>query len=202
MLLQYLYVVLLLSNDERNDHYYNILTKILLENMGKKSELIKRIKLVASDVDGVLTDGGMYYSSKGDIQKKFHARDGMGISILKRNKIPTVIITKENNEIVRKWAAKMKVDRLFDGVKNKETLIPKLCNLYKLNKENIAYIGDDVNDLEIMKKIGFSVVPKDGNLEVKKIAKHICKINGGEGVLREVCDLIISTKFGTRKILY
>ena len=89
MLLQYLYVVLLLSNDERNDHYYNILTKILLENMGKKSELIKRIKLVASDVDGVLTDGGMYYSSKGDIQKKFHARDGMGISILKRNKIPT-----------------------------------------------------------------------------------------------------------------
>ncbi len=202
MLLQYLYVVLLLSNDERNDHYYNILTKILLENMGKKSELIKRIKLVASDVDGVLTDGGMYYSSKGDIQKKFHARDGMGISILKRNKIPTVIITKENNEIVRKWAAKMKVDRLFDGVKNKETLIPKLCNLYKLNKENIAYIGDDVNDLEIMKKIGFSVVPKDGNLEVKKIAKHICKINGGEGVLREVCDLIISTKFGTRKKLY
>jgi len=170
--------------------------------MGKKSELIKRIKLVASDVDGVLTDGGMYYSSKGDIQKKFHARDGMGISILKRNKIPTVIITKENNEIVRKWAAKMKVDRLFDGVKNKETLIPKLCNLYKLNKENIAYIGDDVNDLEIMKKIGFSVVPKDGNLEVKKIAKHICKINGGEGVLREVCDLIISTKFGTRKKLY
>ena len=71
-----------------------------------------------------------------------------------------------------------------------------------MNKENIAYIGDDVNDLEIMKKIGFSVVPKDGNLEVKKIANHICKSNGGEGVLREICDLIISTKFGTRKKLY
>ena len=159
--------------------------------MNKKSDYIKRIKIVASDVDGVLTDGGMYYSSKGDVQKKFHARDGMGISILKRNKIPTVIITKEMN-----------VDRLFDGVKNKEILIPKLCSLYNLNKENIAYIGDDVNDLEIMKKIGFSVVPKDGNLEVKKIANHICKSNGGEGVLREICDLIISTKFGTRKKLY
>ena len=170
--------------------------------MNKKSEHIKRIKIVASDVDGVLTDGGMYYSSKGDVQKKFHARDGMGISILKRNKIPTVIITKEKNDIVKKWTTKMNVDRLFDGVKNKEILIPKLCNLYNLNKENIAYIGDDVNDLEIMKKIGFSVVPKDGNLEVKKIASHICKSNGGEGVLREICDLIISTKFGTRKKLY
>ena len=170
--------------------------------MNKESEYIKRIKIVASDVDGVLTDGGMYYSSKGDVQKKFHARDGMGISILKRNKIPTVIITKEKNDIVKKWTSKMNVDRLFDGIKNKEILIPKLCNLYNLNKENIAYIGDDVNDLEIMKKIGFSVVPKDGNLEVKKIASHICKSNGGEGVLREICDLIISTKFGTRKKLY
>ena len=170
--------------------------------MNKKSECIKRIKLVASDVDGVLTDGGMYYSSKGDIQKKFHARDGMGISILKRNKIPTVIITKEKNDIVKKWTTKMNVDRLFDGVKNKEILIPKLCSLYNLNKENIAYIGDDVNDLEIMKMIGFSVVPKDGNLEVKKIANHISKSNGGKGVLREICDLIISTKFGTKKKLY
>jgi N-acylneuraminate cytidylyltransferase len=170
--------------------------------MNKESEYIKRIKIVASDVDGVLTDGGMYYSSKGDVQKKFHARDGMGISILKRNKIPTVIITKEKNNIVKKWTSKMNVDRLFDGIKNKEILIPKLCSLYNLNKENIAYIGDDVNDLEIMKKIGFSVVPKDGNLEVKKIANHICKSNGGEGVLREICDLIISTKFGTRKKLY
>ena len=170
--------------------------------MNKKSDYIKRIKIVASDVDGVLTDGGMYYSSKGDVQKKFHARDGMGISILKRNKIPTVIITKEKNNIVKKWTSKMNVDRLFDGVKNKEILIPKLCSLYNLNKENIAYIGDDVNDLEIMKKVGFSVVPKDGNLEVKKIANHICKSNGGEGVLREICDLIISTKFGTRKKLY
>ena len=170
--------------------------------MNKESEYIKRIKIVASDVDGVLTDGGMYYSSKGDVQKKFHARDGMGISILKRNKIPTIIITKEKNNIVKKWTSKMNVDRLFDGIKNKEILIPKLCSLYNLNKENIAYIGDDVNDLEIMKKIGFSVVPKDGNLEVKKIANHICKSNGGEGVLREICDLIISTKFGTRKKLY
>jgi len=170
--------------------------------MNKKSDYIKRIKIVASDVDGVLTDGGMYYSSKGDVQKKFHARDGMGMSILKRNNIPTVIITKEKNLMVKKWASKMPVDKLFDGIKKKEDLLPKLCKLYNLTEKNIAYIGDDVNDMEIMKKIGISISPNDANLEVKKIANHITKSNGGEGVLREVCDLIISKRFGSRKKLY
>ena len=80
---------------------------------------IKKIKLVAVDVDGVLTDGGMYYSSKGDIMKKFHARDGMAVTLLKKNNIPTVIITKEKTEIVKKWSLKMNVDKLFDGIKNK-----------------------------------------------------------------------------------
>ena len=170
--------------------------------MKMKNESLQKIKLVISDVDGVLTDGGMYYSARGDIQKKFHARDGMGISILKRNNIPTVIITKEKNLIVKKWASKMPVDRLFDGVKNKEILVPKLCKLYNLKEENIAYIGDDVNDIGIMEKIGLSISPKDANLEVRKIANHVTKSKGGEGVLREVCDLIISKKFGSRKKLY
>jgi len=96
----------------------------------------------------------------------------------------------------------MNVDKLFQGEKKKENLLPKLCNLYNLNEENIAYIGDDVNDLEIMKKVGFSITPKDGNIEVRKIASHISKINGGKGVLRDVCDLLISTKFGIKKKLY
>lgn len=170
--------------------------------MKMKNESLKKIKLVISDVDGVLTDGGMYYSARGDIQKKFHARDGMGISILKRNNIPTVIITKEKNQIVKKWASKMSVDRLFDGVKKKEILVPKLCKLYNLKEENIAYIGDDVNDIGIMEKIGLSISPKDANLEVRKIANHVTKSKGGEGVLREVCDLIISKKFGSKKKLY
>ena len=103
------------------------------EKLRKK---IKRIKLIATDVDGVLTDGGMYYSSKGDILKKFQAIDGMAVSILKRNIIPTVIITKEKNQIVKRWSAKMNIDKLFDGVKNKENIIPKLCKSYNLSKKN------------------------------------------------------------------
>ena len=163
---------------------------------------IKKIKLIATDVDGVLTDGGMYYSSKGDVLKKFHARDGMAVSILKKNTIPTVIITKEKNQIVKKWSSKMNIDKLFDGVKNKEEIVSKLCKSYGLSENNIAYIGDDVNDLEILKKTGFAATPKDGNLEVKKIVDYICKNRGGEGVLREICDLIISIKFGKKRKLY
>ena len=163
---------------------------------------IKKIKLVTVDVDGVLTDGCMYYSSKGDIMKKFHVRDGMAVSILKRNTIPTVIITKERNQIVKKWSSKMNIDKLFDGIKNKEEIVPKLCKLYGLSENNIAYIGDDVNDLEIMKRTGFSATPKDGNLEVKKIVDYACKQRRGEGVLREICDLVISVKFGKKRKLY
>ena len=171
--------------------------------MNKKlKEKIKKIKLIATDVDGVLTDGGMYYSSKGDVLKKFHARDGMAVSILKKNTIPTVIITKERNQIVKKWSSKMNIDKLFDGVKNKEEVVSKLCKSYGLSENNIAYIGDDVNDLEILKKTGFTATPKDGNLEVKKIVDYICKNRGGEGVLREICDLIISIKFGKKRKLY
>ena len=168
----------------------------------KVRKRIKKIKLIATDVDGVLTDGGMYYSSKGDVLKKFHARDGMAVSILKKNTIPTVIITKERNQIVKKWSSKMNIDKLFDGVKNKEEVVSKLCKSYGLSENNIAYIGDDVNDLEILKKTGFTATPKDGNLEVKKIVDYICKNYGGEGVLREICDLIISIKFGKKGKLY
>ena len=169
------------------------------EKLRKK---IKRIKLIATDVDGVLTDGGMYYSSKGDILKKFQAIDGMAVSILKRNIIPTVIITKEKNQIVKRWSTKMNIDKLFDGIKNKEKIVPKLCKLYSLSENNIAYIGDDVNDLELLKNTGFAATPKDGNMEVKKIVDYICKNRGGEGVLREICDLIISIKFGKKRKLY
>ena len=168
----------------------------------KVRKRIKKIKLIATDVDGVLTDGGMYYSSKGDVLKKFHARDGMAVSILKKNTIPTVIITKERNQIVKKWSSKMNIDKLFDGVKNKEEVVSKLCKSYGLSENNIAYIGDDVNDLEILKKTGFAATPKDGNMEVKKIVDYICKNRGGEGVLREICDLIISIKFGKKRKLY
>ena len=79
----------------------------------------KKIKIVLTDVDGVLTDGGMYYTKDGDVMKRFHVRDGMGVSLLRKNKIPTIIVTKETTQIVKKWAKKMNVAKLYDGIQQK-----------------------------------------------------------------------------------
>ena len=89
-------------------------------NLRKK---LSKIKIVLTDVDGVLTDGGMYYTKEGDVMKKFHARDGMGVTLLRKNNIPTIIVTKEKNQIIKKWSKKMNVKKLYDGVQIKEKVL-------------------------------------------------------------------------------
>ena len=166
------------------------------------SQKCKKIKLVLTDVDGVLTDGGRYYSKTGEELKKFHVRDGMGVNILLRNKIKTAIVTKENSSIVKKWSKDMNVSKIFVGINNKESLLPKICRIFDLRKEEIAFIGDDVNDIELMKKVGFSATPKDGIRLAQQTAKYICKQEGGKGAFREFADLILSTKFPNKKNFY
>jgi YrbI family 3-deoxy-D-manno-octulosonate 8-phosphate phosphatase len=155
---------------------------------------ISKIKVVLTDVDGVLTDGGMYYSSKGDIMKKFHARDGMGVTLLRKNGIPTIIVTKEQTEIVKQWSKKMKIKELLDGVKNKELVLDKICKKYKIFSHEVAYIGDDVNDVDLLKKVGFSACPKDGMEEVKKICNYTCEKEGGKGAFRELVELVLKNR--------
>ena len=168
-----------------------------------KTEIIKKckkIKVLLTDVDGVLTDGGMYYSTKGDIMKKIYVRDGMGVNILKRNNIPTIIVTKEKNPVVTKWAKNMNVYQVLNGVIKKELVIEKICKKLAVKVNEIAFIGDDVNDLELMKKVGFSATPFDGIKEAIKISDYHCKSKGGKGAYREIVDLIIFAKFGLKKV--
>jgi len=162
----------------------------------------KKIKLVLTDVDGVLTDGGRYYSEKGEIVKRFHVRDGMGINILLRNGIKTAIVTKENSKIVKKWAKEMNISKTYSGIKNKEKELEKICKFYKILPDEVAFIGDDVNDIELMKKVGFSVTPSDGILQAKKIANYVCTTSGGNGALREMIDLILKEKFADKTNFY
>jgi|TARA_B110000263_G_scaffold181459_1_gene159046 YrbI family 3-deoxy-D-manno-octulosonate 8-phosphate phosphatase len=152
------------------------------------------IKLVITDVDGVLTDGGMYYTDKGDIMKKFHARDGMGVTLLRKHKIPTLVITKEKTKIVKVWSKKMSISHLYDGIQNKSSLLKKITQIYKIQPKNIAFIGDDINDVELLKKVGLSVTPNDGILETKKISDYVCKNIGGNGAFRELADLVLNSK--------
>ena len=163
---------------------------------------IKKIEILLTDVDCVLTDCGMYYDKRGDSMKKFHTRDGMAVTLLRKKSIPTIIVTKEKTIIVRKWAKRMKVYKTYDGIIDKVSILSKICKTFNVKSEQVAYIGDDVNDLELLKNVGFSAVPNDAISEAKIIADYICKTNGGNGVLREIADLVISAKFGTRKKLY
>lgn len=153
-----------------------------------------RIKLVITDVDGVLTDGGMYYTSKGDVMKRFFVRDGMGVTLLRKNNIPTLIITKEKTEMARQWAKRMKVAKLYEGIVDKEFILDEICQRFKVKPHEISYIGDDINDLELLKKVGLAAVPNDAIIEVKKIAHYKCKTNSGHGAFRELADLILVDK--------
>ncbi len=155
---------------------------------------LQKIKLFAMDVDGVLTDGGMFYSEAGEVLKKFNTRDGMGIELLRKNGIIPAIITKEKSEIVLKRAEKLKVEEVYIGVEDKLEVVKRLIKKYNLSFELVAYIGDDINDIPLLKKVGLSCCPFDAVDEVKKIANYVCKTKGGEGAVREVVDIIRGDK--------
>ena len=155
---------------------------------------LKKIKLVITDVDGVLTDGGMYYNEKGEYMKKFNTRDSMGMELLLQNEIKTIFMTRENSQIVKERAKKIQIVDLYLDVQEKEKTIPEILKKYDVTEDEIAYIGDDVNDLEIMKIVGFSASPNDGTNIVKKTADYTCEKDGGKGVFREVAELIIDNK--------
>jgi len=172
----------------------------LMQKRQNSFEKCKKIKLVLTDVDGVLTDGSRYFSLAGEKFKKFHVRDGMGVNILLRNGIKTVIITKEKSKIVEKWGKEMNVSKILMNVKKKELEIGKICSQFKVRREEIAFIGDDVNDTELMKKVGFAAAPNDAVDMAKKYADFTCKKNGGRGAFRELVDLILIKKFSKRII--
>ncbi len=162
--------------------------------VSKISLKLKKIKLVISDIDGVLTDGGMYYTAKGEFMKKFNTKDSVGMELLLKYGIKTILLTRENSEINKKRAKKIKIVDLYSNMLKKEEMIPKLLQKYSIKKDEVAYIGDDINDIEIMKLVGFSATPSDGNFEVKKISDYTCTTKGGEGAFREMADLILKLK--------
>ena len=113
-----------------------------------------KIKLFAMDVDGVLADGGMYYSKEGEVIKKFNTRYGMGIELLRKNRIIPAFITKESSEIVFKRAEKVGVEEVHIGIEDKIKVIGELAKKYDLDFDEVAYIGDDLNDLPVLEKVG------------------------------------------------
>ena len=160
----------------------------------------ERIKIILTDVDGVLTDGGRYYSDAGEILKKFHVRDGMGINLLLKNGIKTIIVTKENSKITKRWAKDMNISKVISGSQNKENELSKICKKFDVSKSEVAYIGDDVNDLNLLMKVGFSAVPNDADESIKNCVDYVCTKMGGTGALREISNMIIFSKSERKKL--
>lgn len=157
-------------------------------------EKLSKIKLVAMDVDGTLTDGAMYYSAKGEQLKRFSTRDGMGIMLLQEYGIKTAIITSENTEIVTSRAKKLNIEDVILGSKEKDGEIKQLAKKHNLSLDEIAYIGDDINDISALKIVGLSACPQDASDFVKDVAIYICDSSGGNGAVRELAELILSAK--------
>lgn len=163
-----------------------------------KKQLLKRaskIKLLLTDVDGVLTDTGVYYSAKGEEMKRFSIRDGMGVERLRSLvNVETGIITREDTEIVKSRAKKLKITELHLGVLEKDKILNEILERKNLSIEEVAYIGDDTNDIEIMKRVGLSACPNDATDFAKNAADYITKNKGGNGAFRDFAELIIQAK--------
>lgn len=152
---------------------------------------MKKPKLVLTDIDGVWTDGGMYYDQTGNEWKRFHTYDSAGVLFCHQRNIPVGIITGEETEIVKRRAEKLKVDYLFQGVSDKLSIASQLCEKLGIKLTEVAYIGDDINDIELLKATGISACPNSAPEQIKQIVQIILKKNGGEGVFREFIELII-----------
>ena len=155
---------------------------------------LQRVRLVAMDVDGVLTDAGMYYSESGDELKKFNTRDGMGIKLLQAADFVTAFITREKTAIVERRGQKLAVPEVHQGVDDKLALLTTLAQKYGLSLEQVAYIGDDVNDLPIMHGVALSAAPADAPFEVRSQAFMVMDTRGGRGCLREFVEAILRAR--------
>ena len=152
-----------------------------------------KIKIFLSDVDGVLTDGGMYYTENGDEFKKYSVYDGMGFQLLQKTGVKEGIVTTEDKQMNRRRSNKLGLDYDFHGVKDKLQLIKNLCKQENIFLENIAYIGDDVNCFDLLSNVGVAACPKNAMKKIKSIPNIIqLQKNGGEGVVREFIELILS----------
>ncbi|MBE2218329.1 MAG: HAD-IIIA family hydrolase [Ignavibacteria bacterium] len=163
-----------------------------------KPELIEkasRIKLLLTDSDGVLTDTGVYYSERGEELKRFSIRDGMGVERLRvLSGVETGIITGEVSGSVRTRAEKLGITELYMGVKNKSEVLEFISAKKNLDYGSIAYIGDDTNDIEVLRMAGLSACPADAVIQIKQITDFITESRGGNGAFRDFAELVIFSR--------
>ena len=155
---------------------------------------LQKIKLLALDVDGVLTDGSIYISPAGEVFKGFNAKDGMGISCALRSGLQIAVITGRQSPIVERRCEELGITLLQQGVKDKRLALQQMAQELGLVREEIAYMGDDLNDIPAFKASGLNLVPADAAMEVLAVANIITKASGGRGAVREAITMILAAQ--------
>lgn len=159
-------------------------------------EKTAKIRIFLTDSDGCLTDGGMYYTENGDELKKFNAKDGMGFRLLREQGIVIGIVTGEAVDLVRRRAAKLNMQEVYCGIGNKLEVIKEICSKYGCGLENVAYVGDDINDVEVLKAVGLSFSVADAMSGAKAAADYVTERKGGDGAVREAAELLLKFRKG------
>ena len=149
------------------------------------------IKLVITDIDGVWTDGGMYYDMHANELKKFNTSDSVGVLFLKLLDIPIAIITGEDSPIVSNRAKKLEIENVFLGAKDKLKIATEFCDNLNINLEEVAFIGDDINDIKLLQAVGYSACPINAPEYVKEYAQHTIPVKGGEGAFRVFVEQLL-----------
>lgn len=152
------------------------------------------VKLLALDVDGVLTDGGLYYSDRGEELKKFNVKDGLGLKLLMQVGVNVAIISASTSTSTLHRAKKLGIEYIFIGIEDKLAQLKEICEQLQLSLAQVAYMGDDLNDLPIMKLVGCPLTVADAMAQNQAEAIYITKLAGGKGAVREICDRLISSQ--------
>ena len=173
------------------DSPFDLLVARSIESNRKKTEIsFSKIKLIVFDFDGVFTDNKVYVDENGHESAMCDRSDGMGVSLLKQMNIPLVILSTEKNPIVLKRAEKLGISA-FNNIKDKSYFLKKYLSEKEIDVTSVCYVGNDINDLECLRIVGLPVVPADANEHVKKFAKIVLKNKGGNGAVRELCDMFV-----------
>ena len=165
-----------------------------MNNNPELKEIASKIKLVAFDVDGVLTDGSLTFLEDGREIKTYNAKDGLGVVMLGKAGIITSIITARDNNVVKLRAKQIDIKELYMGQKNKVLALKELCKKYNLEAEEVAYMGDDLPDICVLKEVRLASCPSDAVKEVKETCNFISSKKGGRGAVRELCDFILESQ--------
>ena len=165
-----------------------------MEQMSEALERAGKIRLVVFDVDGVLTDGGIYIGREGELYKSFFCRDGLGISLARQNGLTTAVITGRKSPHVETRCRELHIDAVWQGCMDKRVAYRELKEKFGMEDDDIAYIGDDLIDLPIMVQVGFAAAVADAAPEVKRVAHVVSGFSGGRGAVREILEFLLKAQ--------